>query len=280
MNIRIPLYEIVVFLLCFITYSNVNNKKVGKRGVDMKISEEGQKEWDDRVRRDKSDKNYNELVEYHNDNIVDPRNKFVDNNPEYAREHGIKRLDRLKTRDCNWLEHAENEATASLYNSMRFSDEDAKKMVAGASKLLEKMEKRERDAWEERDRNEKEREKRREKYGLKVRVFSIISMVLGGIFGGWAFFSFFPDIYRHWWITALGCLVADGLMIGLGELCGDKWRGSKEIWGCGGCFVGLGVIFVFCSLPIIVSSVATGVFLGTFIGFVVSGSIGDWILKS
>jgi len=95
----------------------------------MGLWEESGKEAEDRVRRNRSDVDYNKRADYHNENVVDPRNKFVDDNPEYAREHGIEKLNRVEKKEINELAHLKDEMVASSYKNVHYSDRELKSFV-------------------------------------------------------------------------------------------------------------------------------------------------------
>lgn len=136
----------------------LNLKRNGGIAVGDFLKEEREK-WEDRVRKNKEDERYNEHARRYNEDVVRPHNEYVERNPEFAREQGIKKLDRREEREYNWVDHAVAEYTASLHRTIRFKNEEEAREWVESDKRAERISQ---EMNEKKERYEREEEKRQQ----------------------------------------------------------------------------------------------------------------------
>jgi len=157
----------------------------------MGIWEESGKEAEDKVRQNKNNVDYNKRADNYNENVVEPRNKFVENNPEYAREHGIEKLDNVKKIEVNGLAHLKDEMVAGQYKSTHYSDRELRSLPQHqpgyATVLTARWEANERRGREEAEKRFKEEKIIKEARWRRLRpwryLLIMISALLGGVMG-------------------------------------------------------------------------------------------------
>lgn len=230
---------------------------------DYDIHDEGQRKWDDRVRRDKEVERYNEEVERYN---------------ERAAKLGLEKRDKI---EYNPLEHAANEATASLYRSTRFNYEEARKLVdcgPSAREIMEKMEQSERDVREE-WRARREREAR---VAPALYFWWIVGVVLGGIIGGICFYllvHFLVAAYEvsdaKWKFVTIPA-IAMVMLYTIVKKCRRYDRDVSCVGGCGllvGGAVGTILLFWLLSAIPLIASISIGAVIGAVCGVGIAAGI-------
>jgi len=256
-------------------------------------------EADDKVRRNNADKEYNERAENYNEKVVEPINKFVENNPDRAKEMGLEKLDKIDKKEYNPLEHLKDEMAADSYKNTHFSDRELKKTVgiaAGASmRFMAGRASEEREEEERIRAAEKRLANNLREFSKKAKPWIAFCTVLGGVAGGVGF-AFIPDGVRSdiWYVCALvpAVVFAIGAWLSRFLLCPDFYAGWWENLvnvGCSGCVMapvgaGGGVLLALVmfvphipeSITLITVGALVGVFTSLVMGIIIYKGIYNW----
>jgi len=238
------------------------------------------KDADDKVRQNKKNKRYNEHADNYNKNVVDPHNKFVEDNPELAKKRGIEKLDRLEKIEYNPIEHLSDEITADKFRNTSMSTAEAQLRIldkyGGARGMM--------DAWDrkkaEQEKSSRDYRERRKEHDTMVapkkKFWVIFSSLFCGIIGGGLFLASNIHDTGVFGITfmilaTIAIIIANSIASGLGSGC------------CAGLVASIVMVVVGSIVQYIsdgnIANTALGFVFGAVTGMIVGGAICDKIYE-